>query len=189
MGSLMNFLETAIPDVYIIEPNVFKDERGSFTKTFHKKSFEKYNLECDFKESFYSFSTKRVIRGMHFQLPPHDHAKLIYVTNGKIIDVAIDIRKNSPSYGKFVSVELSIENSKMLYIPRGCAHGFAAISDDNAYVIYLQTTMYNPESDSGILFDSFGMDWNIENPIISKRDLSFITLNDFNSPFVLEDKK
>ncbi len=184
----MNFVETAILGVYIIEPNVFNDERGLFTKTFHKETFEKYNLECDFKESFYSFSTKGVIRGMHFQLPPHDHAKLIYVTNGKIIDVAVDIRKKSPSYSRFISVELSKENCKMLYVPRGCAHGFAAISEDDACVVYLQTTMYNPESDTGILYNSFGMDWGIEDPIISKRDLSFIPLKGFDSPFVIKEK-
>jgi dTDP-4-dehydrorhamnose 3,5-epimerase/CDP-3, 6-dideoxy-D-glycero-D-glycero-4-hexulose-5-epimerase len=179
----MEFIATDIPDVYIIQPKIFKDERGIFIKTFNKDLFDKYNLECEFKESFYSFSKKDVIRGMHFQLPPNDHAKLIYVITGRIIDVVLDIRKNSPAYGQFISVELSAENNKQIYIPRGCAHGFVAISEEESCVVYMQTTVYVPEADTGIRFDSFGMNWNVKQPIVSQRDLNFKPLNEFVSPF------
>jgi dTDP-4-dehydrorhamnose 3,5-epimerase len=118
---------------------------------------------------------------MHFQLPPNDHEKLIYVSEGKILDVILDIRKFSPTYGKFVFVELHQFGSS-IFIPKGCAHGFLSISK-TATVTYNVTSVYNSESDSGILWNSFGFDWGVNYPIMSERDQSFVSLIDFNSPF------
>ncbi len=179
----MQFSETRIPGVYIIEPRVFTDERGAFIKIFHKEEFQNHGLACEFKESFYSISQKGVIRGMHFQTPPHEHAKLIYVTREAIRDVIVDIRRGSPAYGEYVSVELSEENRKMLYVPAGCAHGFSALQD-GACVIYSLTSVYAEDHDKGIRYDSFGFDWGrIEAPIVSLRDQGFPPLKDFQSPF------
>ncbi len=182
----MKFIETKLKDVYIIEQNVFKDERGAFIKTFQKSEFEKRGLECDFKENYYTKSKEDVIRGMHFQIPPHDHAKLVTVIQGTIVDVILDLRKNSLTYNQFIAVELSRENRKSIYIPRGCAHGFGVLSD-SATAYYMVTTEHNPQADKGILFNSFGFDWasesGIKNQILSERDKSFIPLEKFESPF------
>ncbi len=179
----MKITETKINGVYSIEADNFHDDRGSFIKTFHKETFLQNALDTDFQESFYSISKKGVIRGMHFQIPPADHSKLIYVPSGRIIDVVLDIRKESPTYGEYVSIELSAENHNMVYIPVGCAHGFISL-EDNSVTVYLQSTMRSAEHEAGILFNSFGMDWNVEKPILSKRDQVFPTLKDFNSPFI-----
>ena len=119
---------------------------------------------------------------MHFHLPPKDHAKLVYVTSGSILDVVLDLRKKSPTYGKYVQVELSQENHRMMYIPSGCAHGFLSL-ENKTCTVYLQTGMYSQKHDTGLLHDSFGMDWDIVKPIISKRDKSFISFKDFITPF------
>lgn len=184
----MNFTETKIRGVYIIETQGFEDERGIFVKTFHKDIFMKRKLNITFRESFYSISKKDVIRGMHFHLPPKDHAKLIYVTNGAILDVVLDLRNGSPTYGQYVSTELSRENKGMIFIPTGCAHGFLSLQDDTC-TVYLQSSTYSKEHDTGIRYNSFGMDWNIKKPIVSKRDLDFILLKDFISPFNYKLKK
>jgi dTDP-4-dehydrorhamnose 3,5-epimerase len=183
MGKLMNIIKTELDGVLIIEPQVFKDERGEFVKIFHKDTFAENGMASDFAESFFSVSQKNVIRGMHFQIPPEDHAKLVYATAGKILDVVLDIRKGSPAYGKFISVELSGENHKMVYIPSGFAHGFLSLADDSC-MTYLQSTMHAKECDAGIRLDSFGMDWGVSKPIISQRDRNFPELADFNSPFI-----
>jgi len=183
----MNFLETKLDGVFIIEPDFFSDHRGVFVKTFHKGEFRQRRLEADFMENFFSESKRNVIRGMHFQTPPHDHAKLIYVTRGAIIDVVLDIRNNSPHYGGFITAELSDINKKMIYIPRGCAHGFA-VANEPACVVYLQTSMHKPDHDAGILWNSFLMDWGIDDPIISDRDKRFPKLKDYQSPFYFGGK-
>jgi dTDP-4-dehydrorhamnose 3,5-epimerase len=173
---------TPIRDVYIIEQSVTKDHRGSFVKNFQSSVFEQNDLECDFKESYYTKSHEDVIRGMHFQTPPHDHAKLVTVIFGTIIDVVIDIRKSSRTYGNHFEIELSRENRKSLYVPRGVAHGFGVLSD--VAIAYYQTTSeYNPEHDKGILFNSFDFCWPIANPILSNRDRGFPAFGDFESPF------
>ena len=129
-------------------------------------------METNFKESYYSISHKSVIRGMHFQVPPFAHTKFVYLNQGRIIDVVLDIRKSSPTHGHYFSIELNTENPILIYIPIGCAHGFLSL-EDHSMVTYLQTTCYNNECDKGINYNSFGMDWGIENPIISTRDLEF----------------
>lgn len=171
-----------IPGVFVIEPTPFIDNRGFFVKTFNEDLFKSFGLETDFKESFFSVSNKNVIRGMHFHLPPKSHSKLVYVTNGKVLDVVVDLRKNSRTYGQYISAELSADNHQMLYIPKGCGHGFISL-EDNTCTIYLQTGVYSQEFDSGIHFDSFGFTWPCKKPIISKRDNEMVLLKNFVSPF------
>ena len=174
--------KTPIHDVYVVEQTVTKDKRGSFVKNFQRSLFTQRDLECDFTESYYTKSHEDVIRGMHFQTPPHDHAKLITVISGTILDVVLDIRKSSKTYGQHFGIELSRENRKSLYIPRGLAHGFCVLSDV-AIAYYQVTSEHNPDHDKGILFDSFGFTWPISNPIISDRDRAFPILSEFKSPF------
>lgn len=180
----MIITETCIPGVFIIETDIYEDKRGIFIKTFNYTIFKEKGLEYDFKESFYSISKRGVVRGMHFQMPPYDYAKLVYATSGRIIDVVLDIRKGLPTYGKYISVELSAENGKCIYISRGCAHGFLAL-EDNSTVIYLQTKEYSPEHDKGVRWDSFGMNWEIEKPILSSRDSGFPKIDEIESHFNL----
>jgi dTDP-4-dehydrorhamnose 3,5-epimerase len=165
----MKIHETNLDGVFVIQNRKFEDHRGLFVKTFHNDVFREAGLETDFKESFYSVSKKHVLRGMHFQLPPHDHAKLVYVSAGEILDVVVDIRKNSQTYGQYVTKNLSSENAQSLYIAKGFAHGFLTLSD-TATVIYLTTMFYAPDHDSGVRWDSFGFDWPEFDFIISERD-------------------
>lgn len=168
----MNIIRTKLDSVFEIQNKKFEDERGVFIKTFHEDIFKEHGLETDFKESFFSISRKGVLRGMHFQLPPHDHAKLVYVTCGEILDVAVDIREGSFTYGQYFATILSQENAKSLYIGKGYAHGFLTLSE-SATVVYLTSTVHSPENDTGIHWDSFGFDWGIKKPIVSERDATF----------------
>lgn len=178
----MKLIPTQLDGVFLLEPKVFSDERGTFIKPFHKDTLEGLGLDADFKESFYSISHKNVIRGMHFQSPPHEHSKLIYVSKGKVLDVVLDIREDSPTFGQFSSAELSDKNNLMVYIRPGFAHGFLSLEDDTC-VSYFHTTTHSPEHDLGVCFDSFGMDWRATDPIVSARDASFPALNEFVTPF------
>jgi dTDP-4-dehydrorhamnose 3,5-epimerase len=166
----------------LIKPFFNEDERGSFVKTFHADEFAAQGLDNDFRESFYSESKKGVIRGMHFQLPPEDHSKLVFCTTGEVLDVILDLRKDSPMFGKAKSFSLSAENRDMLYIPKGCAHGFYTVSDI-ATVFYFTSTVHSKPHDTGIRYDSFGFDWPGLGHVLSARDKSFITLDEFDSPF------
>lgn len=178
----MDICSMKLSDVFLIKQDSFLDLRGSFIKTFHAQTFSDYGLETDFRESFYSVSKKNVIRGMHFQSPPYDHTKLVYVVEGEIRDVVLDVRKGSPSYGKSIIETLSDSNHCSLYIPKGFAHGFYVCSDI-AKVVYMQSSEYNSEHDSGIRWNSFGLDWEVENPILSERDQNLMRFQDFESPF------
>lgn len=182
----MKFIDTKFNSLKIIEPDIFMDERGEFIKSFLQSAYLRNSLGAGFVESYYSISKKNVIRGMHFQTPPADHIKLVYVTQGKILDVVLDIRKGSPNYGKYFRLELSADNHKAIYIPSGFAHGFLAL-EDNSCVIYSQTSEYSAENDRGVKFDSFGLDWGIDKHIVSKRDCGFPRLQEFNSPFVYKN--
>ena len=175
-------IETKLNGVFLIENFTAFDNRGLFLKHFNKSSLVSKGLECDFKESYFNISKKGVIRGMHFQTPPFDHSKLITVVEGSIIDVILDLRKDSHNYLKFIDIKLSSKKNKSLYIPKGFAHGFCVISD-KAIVNYLVTSEYNSNYDKGINCNSFGFKWQIENPIISKRDQELIDLKEFKSPF------
>lgn len=174
----MEILETKLEGVYIIKNRIFQDQRGKFIKTYHKDDFKKLGLCTDFQESYFSVSNKDVIRGMHFQIPPFEHEKLVYVAKGKVLDVIVDLRKNSKTKGQYIEVELSEENGYSIYIPKGLAHGFKSL-EDNTIMIYNVATVYNQDCDYGIKYDSFGFDWKCENPILSQRDKKFETLEEF----------
>lgn len=161
----MNFYRTAIPDVVICEPQIRGDERGYFVETFRQDKLEEF---LDFKLSFCqdneSKSSYGVLRGLHFQLPPFAQTKLVRVIKGKVLDVAVDIRRGSPTFGQHVAVELTGENKKQMFIPRGFAHGFLVLSDEAVFA-YKVDNYYSPECDSGISFNDskLGIDWKLNN--------------------------
>ncbi|MEO5367540.1 MAG: dTDP-4-dehydrorhamnose 3,5-epimerase [Magnetococcus sp. WYHC-3] len=158
------------------------DARGSFVKMQQRSWFDACGLESDFRESYFSVSHDRVIRGMHFQAPPHDHAKLITVVQGKIVDVVLDLRRSSPTYGQHCAIELSAADGLSLYVSRGLAHGFAVLEGD-ATVNYLVTTEYAPDQDMGVRYDSFGYCWPVTDPILSGRDRALPPFSRFTTPF------
>jgi dTDP-4-dehydrorhamnose 3,5-epimerase len=178
----MDLIKTPFEGLYVLQTNNFTDNRGGFQKLYNEEFFRENGLNCEFKEIYYSVNKKNVVRGMHFQTPPYDHVKMVYVSKGRILDVVVDIRKGSKTYGKCFSIELDDQQGKYLYIPKGFAHGFKAL-EENSIVNYVQTSCYNKEHDSGIAQNSINIDWEIENPIVSDRDLTFPSLQDFNSPF------
>ena len=149
----MNILATPIDGCFEIRPDKFRDRRGSFVKTFNYSAFLEAGLRTDWKEEYYSVSVKHVIRGMHFQIPPHDHAKLVACLKGEIRDVVVDLRKSSSTFGQCHSVLLSAEQGNCMYVPEGLAHGFLSLTED-ALVTYKVTSEYHPESDAGILWSS-----------------------------------
>lgn len=176
-----------------IDMKVFRDARGVFVKPFHLGLFRELGLTTEFKEDFYSVSAKGVLRGLHFQIPPEDHSKLIYCSRGRVLDVAVDLRIGSPSFGKTFSIELSEANGKALYLPPGMAHGFVSLTDD-ATVHYKVSTMHSVAHDKGILWSSIDFDWSAavgsnKAPIVSERDAAFEKLSDYKSPFKFEGLK
>ncbi len=179
----MKIVDTNIFGLKILKPRIFEDSRGKFIKTFTNDFFLEFGLNIDIKETYYSISHKDVIRGMHFQTPPYDHIKLVYVPAGKIIDVVLDIRKKSPTFGQYFSCELSSQNGKVLILPKGLAHGFKSLQD-NTNVTYMQTTCYAPHNDGGVRYDSFGFDWDCVDPKLSDRDNSFPCFGEFQTPFI-----
>jgi dTDP-4-dehydrorhamnose 3,5-epimerase len=160
----------------------FADDRGSFIKTFQDSFFKQAGITFELRESYFSVSHKDVIRGMHFQLPPHHHDKIVFCPHGAIQDVLVDLRRQSPTYGQHFAAELSAANHKAFYIPAGFAHGFKTL-EDHTITYYLVSSEHSKEQDAGIMYNSFGMDWNLANPVISARDLAFPALTDFDSPF------
>lgn len=182
MGITMLIEDTFIEGLKLIRLKRFDDQRGSFVKVFNAGIFNENGLGFDLKESYFSVSAKGVVRGMHFQAPPSEHIKLVYLSRGLATDVVLDIRKNSKTFGRYFTTELNEAGPVMVYIPAGCAHGFASREDDTI-VTYLQTSVYDPKNDMGIRFDSFGFEWETKNPIVSERDLRFPSFNEFDSPF------
>ena len=182
----MEAIKTDIEGVYIIEPKVFKDQRGYFFESYNKLSLESLGIDYTFVQDNQSKSSYGVIRGLHFQKPPHAQTKLLRVVEGKIIDVAVDIRKGSPTYGKHVAVELSAENFKQLLIPAGFAHGFSVLSE-TAIVQYKCTDYYHPETEGGIMFNDadIDIDWGIplDEAVVSDKDLKHPSFAEFDSPF------
>lgn len=184
----MEVIKTDIEGVYIIEPKMFKDSRGYFFELYSKREFDEKVAEVNFVQDNESCSTYGVMRGLHFQLPPFTQAKLVRCVRGKVLDVAVDIRKDSPTYGKHVAVELSETNQRQFFIPKGFAHGFAVLSE-TAVFQYKCDEYYHPEADGGIsiLDDSLGIDWRIDptEAILSEKDTKHQLLKDFDSPFTL----
>jgi len=169
----MPFIQTPIQNLLVFEPKVFEDSRGYFFESFNLKTFRAEGIEINFVQDNQSLSLYGVIRGLHYQLQPHPQVKLIRVLVGKVLDVAVDIRKGSPTFGKSFSIELSAENKKQLFIPAGFAHGFSVLSE-HAEVLYKCDSFYNKESEAGILHNdpSLGIDWKIPagKAIISEKD-------------------
>lgn len=176
-------IENILTDARLITLPAFFDVRGAFVKTFNESLFGQYGIQFELKESYFSISKKDVIRGMHFQTPPHQHAKIVFCPQGAILDVIVDLRKGSPTFGEYFAHELSAGNHKAYYIPEGFAHGFKALTDD-AITYYLVSSEYSQPNDTGILYNSFGFDWGLREPVISARDLSFDGIDVFNSPFM-----
>ncbi len=178
------FQKLEIPDVILIKPKIFGDDRGFFMETYKKSDFEKIGIKKEFVQDNHSKSVKGVLRGLHYQLNPKPQGKLVRVVKGSILDVAVDIRKNSPTFGKWVSAVLSEENRHMLWVPEGFAHGFLTLED--AEVLYKTTNEYSPELDRGILWndEQIGIDWGIENPILSDKDKKLPSLKDAEINFV-----
>lgn len=176
-------IETLIPDCFILKPRVFNDARGSFVKTFQSAEFDRLKLFADFKEEYFSFSRRNVIRGLHFQTPPAEHTKLVCCIQGQVTDVVVDLRVGSPSFKKYVSIELAGHESTAIYIPVGCAHGFIS-QTDNSLMLYKVSSVHSPENDTGILYSSIGFDWKTDHPIVSSRDQAFVSLDKFQTPFV-----
>jgi dTDP-4-dehydrorhamnose 3,5-epimerase len=178
----MELIPTALEGCYQISPLFAQDERGTFVKTFHAERFSTLGLPIDWREEYYSSSRKYVIRGMHFQTPPHDHEKLVYCMQGQVLDVVLDLRMASATYGRHIAVKLDGALGQGLIIPKGMAHGFLAQTED-VLMAYKVTSVYVPENDSGIRWDSFGLDWGVDQPIVSIRDCAHPSFVDFNSPF------
>jgi len=182
----MELAVTPLAGLYLLKLDKHMDARGLFQKPYNYELFKRWGLETDFREGYYSISARGVLRGMHFQTPPADHAKLVYVSQGRILDVALDIRVGSSTYGKYFSRELYPGACEALYLPRGFAHGFQSLEDDSV-VNYLQTSCYDGAHDGGVRLDSFGFTWDVAEPILSARDKTFPTLAEFMSPFVMSD--
>jgi dTDP-4-dehydrorhamnose 3,5-epimerase len=168
----LTFTKTDIPDVVIIEPKVFGDSRGYFLESYKKELLDNFlDKEIKFVQDNESMSSYGVLRGLHFQIPPYSQSKLVKVSKGKILDVVVDIRKGSPTFGKHIAVELSAENKKQLFIPRGFAHGFIVLSDE-AIFSYKVDNYYSFEHDRGIAFDdeSLGIDWKLDSKLFNLSD-------------------
>src|SRR5574344_821736 len=184
----MEVTKTNLTGVFVIEPKIFKDQRGYFFESYNKLALQNFGITYTFVQDNQSKSTYGVIRGLHFQNPPYTQTKLVRVLAGKIIDVAVDVRKNSPTYGQHVSVELSDDNCKQLLIPEGFAHGFSVLSE-TAIVQYKCTDYYHPESECGIMFNNpkLDIDWGIplDEAVVSEKDLKHTTFSEFKTPFTL----
>lgn len=182
----MEVIKTAIDGLVIIKPRVFKDARGYFLESFSRREFEKQVRAINFVQDNESMSSYGVMRGLHFQRPPFAQSKLVRCVKGRVLDVAVDIRKGSPTYGRHVTVELSEDNHRQFFIPRGFAHGFAVLSD-TAVFQYKCDNFYAPEADGGISVKDgeLGIDWQIpvENAVLSEKDIKHPCLKDFDSPF------
>ncbi len=182
----MNITKTEIEGVVIIEPRVFNDSRGYFFESYNKKAFDEEVAKVEFVQDNESCSTRGVMRGIHFQLPPYTQAKLVRCVEGRVLDVALDLRKDSPTYGRHVAVELSADNRRQLFIPEGFAHGFAVLSE-RAVFQYKCNNFYAPGHEGGIsiLDDTLGIDWQIkpEEAILSDKDTKHPLFADFVSPF------
>ena len=182
----MEVIKTEIEGLVIIEPKIFKDTRGYFFESFSQKEFDEKVMPVRFVQDNESMSSYGVMRGLHFQRPPFTQSKLVRCVKGKVLDVAVDIRKGSPTYGQHVAVELNEDNHRQVFIPRGFAHGFAVLSE-TAIFQYKCDNFYAPEAEGGISIKdgSLGIDWQIptEKAILSEKDIKHLCLKDFDSPF------
>lgn len=180
----MEVIETKIKNLLIIKPKVFADARGYFFESYNEGVFKENNITAHFVQDNQSLSNAGVLRGLHYQAPPFDQGKLVRVINGAVLDIAVDIRKNSPTYGQHVAIELTEENKTMFYIPPGFAHGFLTLKD-NTIFSYKCTNLYNKTSEGCVLWNDtdLNINWNVENPILSEKDILGTPFKDFVSPF------
>lgn len=183
----MKVIDTSIEGLKIIKPDIFRDSRGYFFESYSKKMFDDVVANVEFVQDNESCSSYGVIRGLHFQYPPHCQAKLVRCVKGRVLDVAVDLRKGSVTYGKHVAIELSEDNHLQFFIPHGFAHGFSVLSE-TAVFQYKCDDYYHPETEGGIscIDSALGIDWRIEpdKAILSEKDLKHISLKDFDSPFI-----
>ena len=180
----MKIIKTEIEGLLIIKPRVFEDDRGYFFESWSKDAFENAGLDISFVQDNQSLSSKGVVRGLHFQNPPFAQGKLVRVLKGSVLDVAVDIRKNSPTYGKYLSAHLSEENKTMFWIPPGFAHGFSTL-EDNTMFSYKCSGVYNKESEGSLMWNDtdLNIDWQIKNPIISEKDQNSELFTNFKTKF------
>ena len=181
---IYDYIESDIEGVFLLDPHSYTDARGSITKTFHKECFDTLGLECDWGESLVTTNyQKGVIRGFHFQKPPYCQAKTIFCATGSIIDVVLDLRKGSKTYGMTARFPLDSQKKNVLYVPQGVANCYA-ICQDNTIIVYNLTSTYMPEFESGIRWDSVGVDFGFENPIVAEKDCKLPSLDGFITPFI-----
>jgi dTDP-4-dehydrorhamnose 3,5-epimerase len=180
----MEIIQTKIKDLLIIKPKVFSDPRGYFFESYNADIFKQNGITVDFVQDNQSLSNTGVLRGLHFQAPPHDQGKLVRVITGAVLDVAVDIRKKSATYGEHVSIELTEDNKTMFYIPPGFAHGFLTLQDSTIFS-YKCTNVYNKASEGTVLWNDtdLNINWNVSNPILSEKDLTGANFKNFSSPF------
>jgi dTDP-4-dehydrorhamnose 3,5-epimerase len=180
----MEVIKTKINDLIIIKPKVFADTRGYFFESYNGDTFKQFNIIANFVQDNQSLSNAGVLRGLHFQAPPFDQGKLVRVITGAVLDVAVDIRKNSPTYGEHVTIELTEDNKTMFYIPPGFAHGFLTLKDNTVFS-YKCTNVYHKASEGTVLWNDqdLAINWNVKDPILSEKDLNGTAFKDFNSPF------
>lgn len=182
----MEIIKTEIPDLLIIQPKIFEDERGYFFESYNEKEFLKHNLNLNFIQDNESKSSYGVIRGLHYQLAPYSQTKLVRVIEGRVFDVAVDLREGSPTYGKWRGIELSAENKVQFLVPRGFAHGFSVLSETATFV-YKCDNLYNPEAERGLNFNdpSLNIDWRInpEHAIVSQKDKVLPNFNEAEKNF------
>jgi dTDP-4-dehydrorhamnose 3,5-epimerase len=179
---MFNAEELELPGVFRLHLPKFDDQRGCFVKLVLQGAFASAGLRSDFTEEFFTVSKRDVVRGMHFQLPPHDHAKLVICAQGRILDVVLDLRRALPSYGRFISLPLDAATGEAIYIPPGCAHGFLVQSAE-AVTWYNVTSVHAPMHDAGVHWQSFGFEWPVSTPMLSERDRQLQPLSRFVSPF------
>jgi dTDP-4-dehydrorhamnose 3,5-epimerase len=178
----MKIIKTVLGDAKLVELPRFMDRRGSFTKLYAESLFRNGGIAMEVREIYYSLSALHVIRGMHFQKPPAEHAKFVTVLDGAVRDVILDLRSNSPSYGHYAEITLNADKAQGFFIPPGFAHGFMSLRD-NTLMQYMVSSEHSPEHDSGIRWDSFGFSWGLDRPIVSDRDRALPGFNDLKSPF------
>jgi dTDP-4-dehydrorhamnose 3,5-epimerase len=180
----MKIISTNIKDLFVIQPNIFEDNRGYFFESYNKEVFSKYGIPTAFVQDNQSLSQKGVLRGLHFQNPPHGQVKLVRVITGSVLDVVVDIRKNSPTYGKYFSEVLSSVHKNMLYVPVGFAHGFLVL-EDNTIFSYKCSDTYHKESEESILWNDpdLNINWGILNPSLSEKDKTAQSFKGFNSNY------
>lgn len=178
----MNVTSEVLNGVLEIQPKILEDTRGQFVKPFQRSIFDEAGLNSEFRENFYTMSKKNVIRAMHFQLPPLDQHKFVYCVQGHVWDVVVDLRAESESYGQWAAFDLTSEKFNALYLPKGFGHGYLVLSD-SAIVSYSVTSEFDASLDTGISYDSFGIPWPVEDPILSGKDKNLPAFADWTSPF------